>query len=338
MPNFIKEIFNQGDESSSGNESEGTHTGASESSEESHSKNGVAVEADKSKRTADDRGQKGIDASEVDLDGSDPANSDDENDAISSDFITSPPDVDFDDVAGMEELKETLRNRVIEPIENPEEYEKYGLTVENGFLFHGPPGTGKTYISKALAGELGVNYAGVKGSDLISRFVGAGTENVAKLFEEARNNQPCMVFIDEIDAVAPERTGSGQHQMQTQMVNQLLEEIGAINDSDADIVVVGATNKPEEIDEAIKRSGRLTAEIEIGNPDADSRIAILDTHLDAPRADSLNLVHFGRMTEGLSAADMEQVAISAARNAMQRGSDVSAEDIEAGIEEVSSGS
>lgn len=336
MPSFLKQILNQDSGSSGADQSEDANTEDTDSTNEGAKKSGVGVEANRPKRTADDdRGQKGIDANEVNLDGSDPSDSSSgETDAISSDFISTPPDIDFDDVAGMESLKQKLQTRVIDPIENPEEYEKYGLTVENGFLFHGPPGTGKTYISKALAGELGINYAEVKGSDLISRFVGAGTENVAKLFEEARNNQPCMIFIDEIDAVAPERSGSGQHQMQTQMVNQLLEEIGAINDSDADIVVVGATNKPEEVDEAIKRSGRLTAEIEIGNPDADSRIAILDTHLDAPRTESLELVHFGRKTDGLSAADMEQVAISAARNAMQRGGKVSEEDIKSGINEV----
>jgi AAA+ superfamily predicted ATPase/uncharacterized low-complexity protein len=287
----------------------------------------------------EESGQKqGIDASEVDIgrDGGDSDNGSSSDDILTSEFFTEPPEMDFNDVAGMDAVKEELRTRVIEPLENPEKYEEYGLSVESGFLFHGPPGTGKTYISKALAGELGIEYAQVKGTDLISRFVGAGAENVGELFEEAREHQPCMVFIDEIDAVASERKGSGQHQMQSQMVNQLLEEIGELNDSDEDIIVVGATNRLEQLDDAIIRSGRLSEHIEIGLPDPESRINILDTHLDAPRSDELNLDIFRRDTEGLNAADMEQVAVNAAREAMLREDVVTTDDIKVGVDKVQS--
>lgn len=277
-------------------------------------------------KTDDANGTKdGIDASKIDSN---------KNDPLSSDFFSDPPEITFNDVAGMEEIKEELKKRVIEPLKNPEKYKKYGLSVENGFLLHGPPGTGKTYITRALAGELGINYANVKGTDLISRYVGAGTENVGKLFEEAREYTPCMIFIDEIDAVATEREGTGQHQMQAQMVNQLLEEIGEINDKDRDIVVVGSTNRLNKIDDALIRSGRLSEHIEIGLPDADSRIAILDTHLEAPRSPTLLLEDFRKETEGLNAADMEQVATDAAREAMERSGKVNNEDIETAIEQV----
>jgi SpoVK/Ycf46/Vps4 family AAA+-type ATPase len=281
-----------------------------------------------------DKEQKqGIDASEVKGSGDDGSSSG-SDDVLTSEFFSEPPEMDFDDVAGMESVKEELRTRVIEPLENPEKYEQYGLSVESGFLFHGPPGTGKTYISKALAGELGIEYAQVKGTDLISRFVGAGAENVGELFDEARDHQPCMVFIDEIDAVASKRKDSGQHQMQTQMVNQLLEEIGELNDGDEDIIVVGATNQIDRLDDAIVRSGRLSEHIEIGLPDADSRIGILDTHLDAPRAEGLDLDIFRVDTEGLNAADMEQVAVNAAREAMLREDVVRTKDIQSGIDQV----
>lgn len=279
-----------------------------------------------------DTNKNGIDASKVDIENN--SRTSQENETKTSNFFSNPPEMKFEDVAGMKELKKELRTRVIEPLENPDKYEKYGLSVENGFLFHGPPGTGKTYISKALAGELGINYANVKGTDLISRYVGAGAENVGELFEEARNYDPCMVFIDEIDAVATERKGSGQHQMQAQMVNQLLEEIGEINDSDRDIVVVGATNRLNKIDEAIIRSGRLSEHIEIELPDADSRIAILDTHLEAPRSPALTLNDFRSKTDGLNAADMEQIATNAAREAMLRDGKVENADIETAIQHV----
>ena len=280
----------------------------------------------------------GIDASQFDPDKQDDdAGADDEgreDSVLTSEFFQTPPEIDFADVAGMEDVKEELRTRVIEPLANPEKYEKYGLSVENGFLFHGPPGTGKTYISKALAGELDIEYAQVKGTDLISRYVGAGAENVGELFKEARGHQPCMVFIDEIDAVATNRKESGQHQMQAQMVNQLLEEIGELNDSDEDIIVVGATNRLERLDDAVLRSGRLSEHIKIGKPDADSRIGILDTHLDAPRDDDLDLTVFRDESDGLNAADMEQVAVNAAREAMLREDVVKPQDIETGIDQV----
>lgn len=294
----------------------------------------------------------GVDAQEVklsdkqELDGeSDSSDSSDSSDEVSSDipdtrnrteYITKPPEVGFDDVAGMDGVKKKLRDRIIEPVENPGKYEKYGLTVANGFLLYGPPGTGKTYLSKALAGELDVNYANVKGTDIISKWVGEAPQNVTRLFEEARKFEPCLLFVDELDAIASERGDSGQHQMQTQVVNQLLEEISEINEKDLDIVVIAATNRKDIIDDAIIRSGRLGEKIEIGMPDAQSRIAILDKQLDAPRADSLDLGRFKSDTEGLSAADMEQVSINAAREAMSEDVDVGNKHVRLGIENINS--
>ncbi|TQQ81578.1 ATP-binding protein [Halonotius roseus] len=255
---------------------------------------------------------------------------------VGTQYVSDPPAIDFDDVAGMESVKTKLQERVIEPLREPEKYAKYGLSVENGFLLHGPPGTGKTYLSKALAGELGINYVGVKGADIISKWLGESTQNVAALFDEARQHQPCLVFIDEIDALTPERGGANQHQDQTQTVNQFLEEVSEINESDDRIVIVAATNRRDQIDPAMLRSGRLSVQIEVGNPGAKTRVAIFDTHLDAPRADDLDAKRIAEASTGLSAADMEQVATEAARSALKREDTVTNEDVETAIEELGS--
>lgn len=255
---------------------------------------------------------------------------------VGTQYVSEPPAIDFDDVAGMESVKTKLQERVIEPLREPEKYAKYGLSVENGFLLHGPPGTGKTYLSKALAGELGINYVGVKGADIISKWLGESTQNVAALFDEARQHQPCLVFIDEIDALTPERGGANQHQDQTQTVNQFLEEVSEINESDDRIVIVAATNRRDQIDPAMLRSGRLSVQIEVGNPGAKTRVAVFDTHLDAPRADDLDAKRIAEASTGLSAADMEQVATEAARSALKREDTVTNEDVETAIEELGS--
>ena len=255
---------------------------------------------------------------------------------VGTQYVSEPPAIDFDDVAGMESVKTKLQERVIEPLREPEKYAKYGLSVENGFLLHGPPGTGKTYLSKALAGELGINYVGVKGADIISKWLGESTQNVAALFDEARQHQPCLVFIDEIDALTPERGGANQHQDQTQTVNQFLEEVSEINESDDRIVIVAATNRRDQIDPAMLRSGRLSVQIEVGNPGAKTRVAIFDTHLEAPRADDLDAKRIAEASTGLSAADMEQVATEAARSALKREGTVTNEDVETAIEELGS--
>ncbi|WP_220132638.1 ATP-binding protein [Halorhabdus salina] len=258
-----------------------------------------------------------------------------DTDMTSTEYLREPPSTNFDDVGGMEELKSELRSRVIEPLENPEKYERYGLSVENGLLLYGPPGTGKTYISKALAGELGINYIQVKGSDIIERWIGAGTENVAQLFEEAREHQPCLVFVDEIDALTPNRSGQGQHQDQMNTVNQFLEEVSEINEQDHDIVIIGATNRADQIDDAMLRSGRLSEKIEVPPPDATSRIAILDNHLDAPVAgETIQSNQIADASEGLTAADMQRVADEAAWEAMEREGKVTHEDLIGAIQDI----
>ncbi|MUV91014.1 AAA family ATPase [Halapricum sp. CBA1109] len=154
----------------------------------------------------------------------------------------------------MNELKSTLEEAVVDPLERPEAYEEYGIGAVSGVLLHGPPGCGKTHVAGALAGELGFGMVETTPADFTSKYMGQPADNVAEVFEIARANQPCLVFVDEIDAVA----GAREDDMNTseqQMVNQLLRELEAV--ADEDVVVVGATNLIEDVDRAIRRSGRF---------------------------------------------------------------------------------
>jgi transitional endoplasmic reticulum ATPase len=273
-----------------------------------------------------------------------PQQTHDEDEEVDADeYLQEPPEMDFDDVGGMSGLKQTLTDKVIDPLERPELYEEYDLGVVNGILLHGPPGTGKTYITEALAGKLGYNFIDVTPSDLTSSLVGQAADNVADLFEVARDNQPCLVFIDEIDAVASARSGGAQKtQSERQMVNQLLEELTEIQSED--VVVVGATNLLEEVDDAIKRSGRFDERIEVPPPDATAREAILRVHLrDRPvLTEEIDFDRVRDLTEGYSASDMELIATNAARQALQQARDqeeiqpVTQAHIEAAVEDTES--
>jgi transitional endoplasmic reticulum ATPase len=234
-----------------------------------------------------------------------------------TDHVGQPPAMDFDDVAGMDDLKETLRETIIKPLENPELYEEYGIGVERGFILHGPPGTGKTYITKCLAGELGISYIEATAGDLVSKWIGEGAENIQQMFEEARANQPCLIFIDEIDALATDRSLGNQQKSERQMVNQFLEELSASHDADENVIMIGATNRLEAVDSAILRTGRLGKAIEVPPPDAAARIGILKQHLDAP-TEAIDEEHIRTLTEGLVSSDMEQIADTAARRALHR--------------------
>ena len=254
-------------------------------------------------------------------------------------YLSESPDLDFSDVGGMSDLKQTLRDKVIDPLERADLYEEtYGISVLNGLLMYGPPGTGKTYLTRALAGELGYNFIDVQPSDITSSLVGEASDNVEELFDVARDHQPCMVFIDEIDAIASQRSGGAQKtQSERQMVNQLLEELSDIQGED--IIVVGATNLVEEVDDAIQRSGRFDERVEVPPPDATARKAILRVHLrEKPvLSDDMNWDRIASLTEGFVASDMELVATEAAFAAIDEieGEDIqpiTQEHIEAAIE------
>ncbi|QSG08480.1 ATP-binding protein [Halapricum desulfuricans] len=242
------------------------------------------------------------------------ATPDTETDA--SGFLEEPPEMAFEDVGGMGELKETLRDTVIDPLERPDLYEEYDLGVVNAILLYGPPGTGKTYITNALAGELGYNFIEIGATDITSSLVGEAADNVAELFEVARSNQPCLIFVDEIDALMPSRSGGSQKtQSERQMVNQFLTELTETRGED--VIVVGATNLPEEVDDAAV--SRFQERIEVPPPDAPARAAILRVHFrNRPVLhEEIDWETTKGQTAGYSARDLEIVATNAARYALE---------------------
>jgi transitional endoplasmic reticulum ATPase len=256
-------------------------------------------------------------------------------------YLEDTPDMDFGDVGGMTELKETLRDKVIDPLERPDLYEEYDLGVVNGVLLHGPPGTGKTYITKALAGELGYNYIEAQASDITSSLVGEAADNMAELFEVARDNQPCLLFLDEIEAIAAERSGGSRKTMsESQMITQFLTEMS--NTKGEDVIVVTATNLPDDIDGAAWR--RFDERIEVPPPDATARAAVLRVHLrDRPvLTDRIDWERIKDLTEGYVSSDLEIIASTAAREALKEAREsqevvpITQDHIEAAIEETPS--
>lgn len=222
-------------------------------------------------------------------------------------YFQTPPDVELEEVGGLDQEIDKIQDGIIKPHTHPEVYEEIGVEIASGILLHGPPGTGKTMVAKAVANALEVPYARVSAAELGSEYVNVGAQNIEKLFVEARQCQPCVVFIDELDALAQSR-GSGREQSDgsRQMINQLLIELEAIEDTR--VCVIGATNLIEDIDGAIRRSGRFDRKIRIGAPDKEDRREIFELHLDEKKIDGLvDPGQLADVTEGFSGADIEAV-------------------------------
>jgi transitional endoplasmic reticulum ATPase len=253
---------------------------------------------------------------DADAGGPDPDDAEGDPDAVDpTQYLEEPPDLDFDDVGGMTDLKQTLIDKVVDPLDRKELYEEYDLGVVNAVLLYGPPGTGKTYITRALAGKLGYNFVDVEAGELTSSLVGEAAKNVGELFEVALDNQPCLVFVDEIDAIAPERTGGHQKtQSEHQMITTLLTNLSAIKGED--VIFVSATNLPDAIDQAAW--SRFEERIEVPPPDAAARGAILRVHLrDRPvLTDEIDWDRVKSLTDGYTARDLSFVAENAAREAL----------------------
>lgn len=225
----------------------------------------------------------------------------------------------FEDVAGLVEEKEQL-GEIVDFLADPQKYTKLGARIPKGVIMVGPPGTGKTLLAKAVAGEAGVPFFSISGSDFVEMFVGVGASRVRDLFEEAKKNAPCIVFIDEIDAVA-RRRGSGLgggHDEREQTLNQMLVEMDGFGINEG-IIVMAATNRVDILDPAILRPGRFDRRIHVGLPDVRGREDILKVHAkNKPMAEDVNLEDVARTTAGFAGADLEnllnEAAISAARD------------------------
>jgi len=240
----------------------------------------------------------------------------DEEQSRTGNYIESPPNVDFDDIVGMDGLKDELYDRVLDPLKHPEEYEEYGISVERGFVLYGPPGTGKTHIAKCLAGELEVNYIQLSAADIVSKWIGESAQNFAEVFEEARTHQPTVVFIDEIDALAGERSYQ-QTNSEHQMVTQLLDDISDVMDQDEEVIIIGATNRLDSVDDALLRAGRLGEHIKIPAPDAETRIKLFEAYIEADLG-SLEGTWIAKQTEGFVASEVVALAEETARAALRR--------------------
>ena len=221
--------------------------------------------------------------------------------------------VNFTNVAGLEEEKEELEE-VVDFLKNPQKYTSVGARIPKGMLLVGPPGTGKTLLAKAVAGEAGVPFFSISGSDFVEMFVGVGASRVRDLFEEAKKNAPCIVFIDEIDAVARRRgTGmGGGHDEREQTLNQLLVEMDGFGVNEG-IIVMAATNRVDILDPAILRPGRFDRKVAVGTPDIGGREEILKVHAkNKPLGDDVNLQQIAQTTAGFTGADLENLLNEAA--------------------------
>ncbi len=221
--------------------------------------------------------------------------------------------VTFKEVAGLDEEKEELKE-IVDFLKNPRKYIELGARIPKGVLMVGPPGTGKTYLSRAVAGEAGVPFFSISGSDFVEMFVGVGASRVRDLFEQAKKNSPCIVFIDEIDAVGRKRGAGlgGGHDEREQTLNQLLVEMDGFGINEG-IIIIAATNRPDILDPALLRPGRFDRQVVVGIPDIKGREAILEVHTNnKPLAEDVNLKVLARRTPGFTPADLENLLNEAA--------------------------
>ena len=228
--------------------------------------------------------------------------------------------ITFEQVAGLREEKEELEE-IVDFLREPGKYTKVGARIPKGVLLEGPPGTGKTLLAKAVAGEAGVPFFSISGSDFVEMFVGVGASRVRDLFEEAKKNSPCIVFIDEIDAVARRRgTGmGGGHDERGQTLNQLLVEMDGFGVNEG-IIVMAATNRVDILDPAILRPGRFDRKVAVGTPDVSGREDILKVHSkNKPLAEDVDLKQVAQTTAGFTGADLENLMNEAAINAAKQG-------------------
>ena len=237
--------------------------------------------------------------------------------------MTTPDDnkkVTFDNVAGLQEEKEDLVE-VVDFLKSPQKYTKVGARIPKGVILVGPPGTGKTLLAKAVAGEAGVPFFSISGSDFVEMFVGVGASRVRDLFEEGKRHAPCIIFIDEIDAVARQRgTGmGGGHDEREQTLNQLLVEMDGFGVNEG-IIVMAATNRVDILDPAILRPGRFDRKVAVGRPDVKGREEILHVHAkDKPLGEDVDLAQIAKTTAGFTGADLENLLNEAAIEAARQG-------------------
>ncbi len=230
----------------------------------------------------------------------------------------------FSAIAGMQELKDTIKLDVIDALNEKERYAEYGLTIPNGMLLYGPPGCGKTFFAERMAEEIGFNFYQLKPSDIQSKYVNESQEKIKNLFDEARENAPSIIFIDELDAVVPNRDNSNVNHMNTSAVNEFLAQMN--NCGDDGVFIIGATNRPNSIDPAILRAGRLDKVIYLPPPDLEARELMFKLYLEKrPREVGLNYSELAKATENYVSSDIKFLCDEASRKALKMKSRISLE-------------
>lgn len=249
------------------------------------------------------------------------------------------PKVTFDDVAGADDAKQELQE-IVEFLKNPRKFQALGAKIPKGVLLYGPPGCGKTLLARAVAGEANVPFFHISGSEFVEMFVGVGAARVRDLFEQAKANAPCLIFIDEIDAVGRQRgTGlGGGHDEREQTLNQILAEMDGF-DPHIGIIVLAATNRPDVLDPALLRPGRFDRHVVVDHPDLNGRLAILKVHTkNKPLGEDVDLEMIARRTPGFSGADLANIVNEAALLAARAGKDrITMAEMEEAIERVVAG-
>ena len=245
------------------------------------------------------------------------------------------PKIGFKDVAGLEEVKEELIE-VIDFLKNPDKYKKMGAKIPKGILLYGPPGTGKTLLARAIAGETNSKFFPASGSEFVEKYVGVGAKRVRSLFEKARKEAPSVIFIDEIDAIGAKRSLESNNE-KDQTLNQLLIELDGFN-NDETVIVIGATNRLDMLDEALQRPGRFDRNIFIGNPDKKSK-EIFKVHIkNKPISSKINVEDLAKRTHGLSGAHISNIANEAAILAVRKNKNIiDIEEFDAAIEKAIGG-
>ena len=254
-------------------------------------------------------------------------------------YVHSTEGISFDDVAGEDEAKESLQE-IVQYLKDPSRYTEIGAQMPKGILLVGPPGTGKTMLAKAVAGESNVPFFSISGSEFVEMFVGMGASKVRDLFDQAKEKAPCIVFIDEIDAIGQKRNSGnfGGNDEREQTLNQLLTEMDGF-ESNTGVIILAATNRPESLDPALLRPGRFDRRVPVELPDLQGREAILKVHAKKVRlSDNVNLHTIARMASGASGAELANIINEAALRAVRAGRKVAnQEDLEESVEVVIAG-
>lgn len=224
--------------------------------------------------------------------------------------LKEKPKVKFDDVAGLDDVKEEIKNKLIYPSLYPDKAELYGIRSGGGILLYGPPGTGKTYIAQAVAGEVDAVFYSIKPSEIMSKWVGESEQNVKKLFQTARSNNRSVIFIDEVEALIPKRRSSGSTVM-VRVVPQILAELEGIETKNDNLLFIGATNEPWSIDPAALRPGRFDEKIYVPPPDYEARLKIFELNMSGKPVDDVEFERLATLTDGYSGADIRHICVKA---------------------------